>query len=215
MGRLLHGPLWDSRQSCVALWPLSSHVSFPPVRAWPYHHLPGNRRRCSAPFWLKTTLFTGYPLGFYYLFFETWPLKSCAEILSFSTRGIIPDVSSSGLQTWQIRLPWSFLRSSLRAWLIKNPPTMQETLVRFLGRQHLLEKEQATHSSILGFPWWLCWWRICLQCGRPPFNPWVGKIPWRRERLPTPVFWPGEFHGLYSSWGCKESDMTEQLSEFF
>ena len=28
-------------------------------------------------------------------------------------------------------------------------------------------------------------------------NPWVGKIPWRREQLPTPVFWPGEFHGLY------------------
>ena len=28
-------------------------------------------------------------------------------------------------------------------------------------------------------------------------NPWVGKIPWRREKLPTPVFWPGEFHGLY------------------
>ena len=35
---------------------------------------------------------------------------------------------------------------------------------------------------------------------------WVGKIPWRRERLPTPVFWPGEFHGLYSPWGCKEFD---------
>ena len=32
------------------------------------------------------------------------------------------------------------------------------------------------------------------------FHPWVGKIPWRRERLPTPVFWPGEFHGLYSWW---------------
>ena len=44
------------------------------------------------------------------------------------------------------------------------------------------------------------------------FNPWVGKIPWRRERLPTPVFWPGEFHGLYNPWGCKESDTTEQLS---
>ena len=44
---------------------------------------------------------------------------------------------------------------------------------------------------------------------RPEFDPWVGKIPWRRERLPTPVFWPGEFHGLYSPWGCKESDMTE------
>ena len=30
-----------------------------------------------------------------------------------------------------------------------------------------------------------------------------------RERLPTPVFWPGEFHGLYSPWGRKESDTTE------
>ena len=48
--------------------------------------------------------------------------------------------------------------------------------------------------------------------GRPGFNPWVGKIPWRRERLPTPVFWPGEFHGLYSQWGHKESDTTEQIS---
>ena len=38
------------------------------------------------------------------------------------------------------------------------------------------------------------------------FNPWVGKIPWRRERLPMPVFWPGEFHGLYSLWGHKELD---------
>ena len=50
-----------------------------------------------------------------------------------------------------------------------------------------------------------------LQCRRPGFDPWVGKIPWRRERLPTPVFWPGEFHGLCSPWGCKESDTTERL----
>ena len=38
---------------------------------------------------------------------------------------------------------------------------------------------------------------------------WVGKIPWRREKLPTPVFWPGEFHRLYSPWGHKKSDMME------
>ena len=43
---------------------------------------------------------------------------------------------------------------------------------------------------------------------------WVGKIPWRKERLPTPVFWPGEFHELYSPWGHKESDTTERLSLF-
>ena len=44
---------------------------------------------------------------------------------------------------------------------------------------------------------------------------WVGKIPWRKGRLPTPVFWPGEFHGLYSSWGRKELDMAEHLSLHF
>ena len=41
--------------------------------------------------------------------------------------------------------------------------------------------------------------------------------PWRRERLPTPVFLPGEFHGQRSlagcsPWGCKESDTTERLT---
>ena len=39
-----------------------------------------------------------------------------------------------------------------------------------------------------------------------------GKIPWRMERLLTPVFWPGEFHGRYTPWGLKESDMTEWFS---
>ena len=32
------------------------------------------------------------------------------------------------------------------------------------------------------------WWRISLQCGRPGFDTWVGKIPWRRKWQPTPVF---------------------------
>ena len=49
---------------------------------------------------------------------------------------------------------------------------------------------------------------IYLQCGRAGFSPCVEKIPWRRERLPTPVLWPGEIHGPYSPWGHKESDMT-------
>ena len=45
-------------------------------------------------------------------------------------------------------------------------------------------------------------------------DPWVGKIPWRRAWQPTPVFLPGESHGLgslvgYSPLGNKESDMTK------
>ena len=46
---------------------------------------------------------------------------------------------------------------------------------------------------------------------RPGFDPWVGKFPWRRERLPIPVFWPGEFHGLYSPWVAKSQTC---LSDF-
>ena len=97
--------------------------------------------------------------------------------------------------------------------MVKNPPAMQETQVRSLGWEDPLENRQAPHSSILGLPWWLSWWeRIRLQCRRPRFTPWVGKICWRREQLPTPVFLLGEFHGLYSPWGCKELDTTERLS---
>ena len=52
---------------------------------------------------------------------------------------------------------------------------------------------------------------------RPRFDPWVRKTSWRRKYQPTPVFLPAESHGWrslagYSSWGHKESDMTEQLT---
>ena len=38
--------------------------------------------------------------------------------------------------------------------------------------------------------WWLRWQRICLQCRRPGFDPWVGKIPWKRKWWFTPIFLP-------------------------
>ena len=53
---------------------------------------------------------------------------------------------------------------------------------------------------------------VLLTDGRLAFDPWVWKISWRRERLSTPVFWSGEFHGLYSPWGRKELDRTEHHS---
>jgi len=76
---------------------------------------------------------------------------------------------------------------------------------------------------------YLLWWEVCSnilpffffkQCCLASY--WAVRvkkkkyryidISWRRERLPTPVSWLGEFHGLYSPWGHKESDMIEQLS---
>ena len=55
------------------------------------------------------------------------------------------------------------------------------------------------------------------QCRRHKrfwFDPWIGKIPWSRKWLPTPVFLPGIFHGQrslasYNPWDRKEVDTTE------
>ena len=71
--------------------------------------------------------------------------------------------------------------------------------------------------NIYEISWWLrdkestCQWR------RHGFDPWIGKIPWRKKWQPTLVFFPGDVHGQrslvgYSSWGHKESDKTERLT---
>jgi len=65
----------------------------------------------------------------------------------------------------------------------------------------------------IGLPWWLSCKESACQCRRYGFNPWVGKIPWKKKWEPTPVFLPGELHGQrslegYSSWGHKELDTT-------
>ena len=62
---------------------------------------------------------------------------------------------------------------------------------------------------------WLSGKESICQCRRRGFNPWVGKIPWRRKWQPPPVFLPGQSHGQrslvgYSPWGHKESDMNEE-----
>ena len=57
--------------------------------------------------------------------------------------------------------------------------------------------KSGTQLSSWTFWRWLRWWRICLQCSRPAFDPWVRRIPWRAWH-PTPVFLPGDFHGQRS-----------------
>ena len=77
---------------------------------------------------------------------------------------------------------------------------------------HSKEKLNATVIIINRLPWCSAGQQSTCNAGDLNWDPWVGKIPWRRERLPIPVFWSGEFHGLYSPWDHKESDTTERLS---
>ena len=46
---------------------------------------------------------------------------------------------------------------SLMAQLVKDPPAVQDTLVRSLGRDDPLERGQASHSSVLGLSLWPSW----------------------------------------------------------
>ena len=103
------------------------------------------------------------------------------------------------------------IRASRVAQLVKNPPAMQDTMVRFLDQQ----------VPGIGYPLQYSWASLVvqmvknpLQCRRPGFDLWVGKIPWRRTLRAIPEFLPGEFHGQrslagYSPWGHKELDKTE------
>ena len=84
------------------------------------------------------------------------------------------------------------------------------------GDSGLIPESGRCAGEGIGYPFQYSWASFVAQlvknppqCGRSRFDPWVGKIPWRKERLLTPVFWPGEFHGLYSPCGCKELDRTE------
>ena len=102
--------------------------------------------------------------------------------------------------------------SSLVAQLVKNPPAIQETPVRFPGSGR-------SSGEGLGYLLQYSWALLVTQMVKNSpamWETWVRSLdwedPWRREQLPTPAFWSGELHGLYSPWGWKESDMIEQLS---
>ena len=106
-----------------------------------------------------------------------------------------------GMLSFQATSPDSFIHSFIHS------------LISYLTPKGELEGVMDCY----GLPWWLRQWRVCLQFGKAGFNPWVGEIPWRRERLPTPVFLPGQFHGQrilmgYSPRGRKELDTTESLT---
>ena len=65
------------------------------------------------------------------------------------------------------------------------------------------------YTNNTGFPCDSTGKKAACSVGDPGSIPGLGRSPWRRERLRTPVFWPGEFPGLYSPWGRKESDTTD------
>ena len=60
-------------------------------------------------------------------------------------------------------------------------------------------------------PLWLAGKESARNAGDLGSIPGLGRFPWRRETLPTSIFWLGEFHGLYSPWGRKSQTRLNDL----
>ena len=118
---------------------------------------------------------------------------------------------------WVEKIPWR------REWLptpVFLPGGFQAK--RSLAAYSSCGKELKTSDQI-GLPRWhsgeesTCQFRKCRRPQRHRFDPWVGKIPWRKKWQTTPVFLAKKFQGQrslasYSPWGHKQSDLIEQLS---
>ena len=159
----------------------------------------------------------------------------------FFSQQLTDQLEKKSARVYMNRIPGA----SLVAQSVKNLSVVQETQVRSLGQEDPLEKEMANHPGMgfpdtsvgkesawnagdpglipgsgrsaregIGYPLQYSWASLVAPACKAGD---LGSIPGleRRERLPTPVFWPGEFHGLYSPQGHKESDTTERLSLFF
>ena len=122
-----------------------------------------------------------------------------------------------------ISLPYFLVKPALTTSDIRHPylyvSTKSSNIFHHNSNIYLLYKvvRAKNYSSIVYLSLVAQMVKICLQCGRPGFHPWVGKILWRRAWQPTPVFLPGESHGQrslvgYTPWGHEETGITEQLS---
>ena len=123
------------------------------------------------------------------------------------------------IQVVILLLTYSFSRSWMST--MGHPPCW--VLWREQARDMILINKELT---VLCESWGMCTYKfttyikasLVAQLVKNPPAMWdLGLIPGLGRSLEKgmathPVFWPGEFHGLYSPWGCKDSDMTERLS---
>ena len=147
--------------------------------------------------WYQQVILISFLSFFLFSFFFWLYLMACGLLLpqpGIKLRSLAVRVLSSNHWTTR-KLPKSCLSLS-----INLTPTKYFTL-----------------NVLSGLPWWLRQVKNLPTLRETQFDPWVGKIPWRRELHPTPVFLPGECHGQRSLVGCsprgrKELDTAKWLT---
>ena len=120
--------------------------------------------------------------------------------------------------------PGSSVNLSFPLWVLDRVPSAPSYSVSLVGSSscsfHQAPSVTLSHQWVLdqvlndstalskGLPWWLRDESICLKCRRPGLDPWVGKIPWKREWQPTPVLlgFPGGSGSKEST--CNAGDLS-------
>ena len=97
--------------------------------------------------------------------------------------------------------------ASLIAQLVKNPPAMQETLVRFLGWEDMLENGQATHYSIYGLPRVVAGKKSGCNAGDLGSILGLGRSPGEGKGYPLP------YSGLENSMDCIVNGVTKNQTQ--
>ena len=95
----------------------------------------------------------------------------------------------------------SFINDILRTYWASLDSSVGKESACNVGDPGLIPGQGRSPGEGIGYPLQYSWASLVARLVKNPpamWETWVGKIPWRRERLPTPVFWPREFHGLYS-----------------
>ena len=133
----------------------------------------------------------------------------------YNINWIVGEGDNRGWDGWMASLTqWMWVWMNSGSWWWTGRPGV----LRFRGSQRVrhdwvTELNWTELNELLWASQWLSGKESTCQCRRHRFDPWVGKISWRRKWQPTPVFLPGEYYGQrsltgYSPCGCKESDMS-------
>ena len=120
-------------------------------------------------------------------------------------------ISGSGRSPGEgIGYPLQYSWASLVVQLVKNPPASGTPGFDLWVGNIPWRRDGLLPPVFLGFPCGSAGKESACNAGGLGSIRGLGRFPGEGIRLPTPLFWPGEFQN-YSSWGCKESDVTEQL----
>ena len=93
---------------------------------------------------------------------------------------------------WHVRSSWT------RDWT--HVPCIGRWMVNHWTTREVLHSIFDEWHTLLGFPCCSAGKESACHVGDLGLVPGLGRSPWRRERLPNPVFWPGEVHGAAKSW---------------